>query len=166
MMTEIEYPKKWPLETEFQSLLQRTWLWVTAEKSVWCLLVGTYPKSTPWELAADGSYRRYSYYTVTQATAGAAAGSADLSTLAGAGHWGIQEGTKPLPLALSCVSLQCPLLTNFICCTCQRKPIEGPRSIFRAKGRIWSGGTIVNNHNHHNSARSFMTKTFFLSHGL
>lgn len=85
--------------------MQRTWLWVTAEKSVWCIFVGTYPKSTPWELAADASYWRYSYYTVTQATAGAAAGSADLSTLTGAGHWGNQEGTKPLPLALSCVSV-------------------------------------------------------------
>lgn len=85
---------------------------LSAEKSVQCLVDGTYPKSTPLELAEDASYQRHSTIKSPKAGAGEAAGSADLSTIAGAGPWGSQEGTEPFPPALSSVSLQCPLLTK------------------------------------------------------
>lgn len=80
-MAEIEYPKKRPLRTEFQSLLRRTWLWLTAEKPVWRLGDGTYPKPTPRELAEDASYQRHSTIKSPRAGAGEAAGSADLPTI-------------------------------------------------------------------------------------
>lgn len=72
----------------------------------------TQNKPTPWELAEDASYQRHSTVKSPKAGAAEVAGSADLSTIAGAEHWGSQEGTKPFPPALYGVSLQCPLSTT------------------------------------------------------
>ena len=102
------------------------------------LLMELTQNPTPLELAEDASYHRHSGIKSPKASAGKAAGSADLSTLVGSGHWGSYQETKPFPLALSSVSLQCPLLTKFHVVRLSKKTYLRRQIHFQSgpKGRI------------------------------